>query len=97
MQRVEEIRRRRERAFYMKRMAGNKARAREADRKLVAENQHLLPPNMRDLKLTEKAEADESMEVASEEEEEMSEEETVKVKVPAKGRKVKAGDRMDID
>lgn len=43
MQRVSEIRQRRERVFYKKRMAGNKEREREANRKLVAENEHLLP------------------------------------------------------
>ncbi|MCJ1389498.1 ATPase-activating ribosome biosynthesis protein [Xylographa bjoerkii] len=43
MERVSEIRAKRERAFYIKRMAGNKERQREADRKLVAENEHLLP------------------------------------------------------
>lgn len=43
MQRVAKIRARRERAFYKKRMAGNKERERAANRKLVAENQHLLP------------------------------------------------------
>ena len=43
MQRVSEIKARRERAFYKKRMAGNKERQRAADRKLVAENEHLLP------------------------------------------------------
>ncbi|RFU34769.1 hypothetical protein B7463_g1516, partial [Scytalidium lignicola] len=43
MERVAEIRARRERVFYKKRMAGNKERQREVDRKLVAENQHLLP------------------------------------------------------
>ena len=43
MQRVSEIRAKRERAFYKKRMAGNKERQKEADRKLVAENGHLLP------------------------------------------------------
>ncbi|KAH8815695.1 60S ribosomal protein L24 [Xylogone sp. PMI_703] len=43
MERVAEIRARRERVFYKKRMAGNKERQREADRKLVAENEHLLP------------------------------------------------------
>ena len=43
MERVSEIRAKRERAFYKKRMAGNKERQREADRKLVAENEHLLP------------------------------------------------------
>ena len=49
MQRVGEIKQRRERAFYRKRMAGNKERRREADRKLVAENQHLLPIAERDV------------------------------------------------
>lgn len=43
MQRVSEIRAKRERVFYKNRMAGNKEREREADRKLVAENEHLLP------------------------------------------------------
>lgn len=43
MQRVSEIRARRERVFYRTRMAGNKERAKAADRKLVAENEHLLP------------------------------------------------------
>ena len=43
MQRVQEIRDRRERVFYKNRMAGNKERQRAADLKLVAENQHLLP------------------------------------------------------
>ncbi len=41
--RVNEIRARRERVFYKKRMAGNKEREREANRKLVEENSHLLP------------------------------------------------------
>ena len=48
MERVEEVRRRRERQFYRNRMRGNKERELEADRKLVAENQHLLPPQYRD-------------------------------------------------
>ncbi|EMF17817.1 Ribosomal_L24e-domain-containing protein [Sphaerulina musiva SO2202] len=48
MSRVQEIRDRRERQFYKERMKGNKARQLEADRKLVAENQHLLPPQYRD-------------------------------------------------
>jgi large subunit ribosomal protein L24e len=43
MERVSEIRQKRERVFYKKRMAGNKEREKEANRKLVAENQHLLP------------------------------------------------------
>ncbi|KAF2455933.1 ribosomal protein L24e-domain-containing protein [Lineolata rhizophorae] len=48
MQRVSEIRAKRERRFYRERMRGNKARQLEADRRLVAENQHLLPPEERD-------------------------------------------------
>ncbi|KAI8941230.1 ATPase-activating ribosome biosynthesis protein [Plenodomus lindquistii] len=47
MSRVSEIRARRERAFYKTRMRGNKQRQREEDRKLVEENQHLLPPSER--------------------------------------------------
>lgn len=43
MKRVSEIRARRERVFFKNRMAGNKERARAANRKLVAENEHLLP------------------------------------------------------
>jgi len=43
MKRVGEIRLKRERVFYKNRMAGNKERRRLADRKLVAENEHLLP------------------------------------------------------
>jgi large subunit ribosomal protein L24e len=48
MQRVSEVRAKREKVFYKKRMEGNKARQREANRKLVEENQHLLPLHMRD-------------------------------------------------
>ena len=48
MERVEEVRRRREKAFYRNRMKGNKEMELEADRKLVEENQHLLPPQYRD-------------------------------------------------
>ncbi|KAF2745284.1 hypothetical protein M011DRAFT_406717 [Sporormia fimetaria CBS 119925] len=47
MTRVTEIRARRERQFYKSRMRGNKARQRAEDRKLVEENQHLLPPSER--------------------------------------------------
>lgn len=43
MERVSEIRVKRERVFYKKRMAGKLEREREANRKLVAENEHLLP------------------------------------------------------
>ncbi|KAK6331089.1 ATPase-activating ribosome biosynthesis protein [Orbilia brochopaga] len=43
MQRVSEIQAKREWVFYKRRMAGNAAARREADRKLVQENQHMLP------------------------------------------------------
>ncbi|RKU40283.1 ATPase-activating ribosome biosynthesis protein [Coniochaeta pulveracea] len=43
MERVSAIRSRRERAFYKKRMAGKRARELAVARKLVAENEHLLP------------------------------------------------------
>jgi large subunit ribosomal protein L24e len=43
MKRISEIRSRRERAFYKKRMAGKRSRELADARKLVAENEHLLP------------------------------------------------------
>jgi large subunit ribosomal protein L24e len=43
MERIGEIRARRELAFYKKRMAGKRARTLAVARKLVAENEHLLP------------------------------------------------------
>ena len=48
MGRVEAVRARRERRFFRERMRGVKERDLETDRKLVAENQHLLPPRYRD-------------------------------------------------
>jgi large subunit ribosomal protein L24e len=48
MTRIEEIRGRRELRHYKERMRGNKARQLEADRKLVEENQHLLPVEERE-------------------------------------------------
>lgn len=43
MKRIGEIRARRERAFFKKRMVGKRARELAIARKLVAENEHLLP------------------------------------------------------
>lgn len=43
MERIEEIKAKRQRVFYKKRMEGNKERQRLEDAKLVAENEHLLP------------------------------------------------------
>jgi large subunit ribosomal protein L24e len=51
MARVSEIRARRERAFYRLRMQGNRERKMVDDRKLVEENQHLLPPDQRTVPL----------------------------------------------
>ena len=62
MRRVSEIRTRREKAFYKNRMRGNKQKQLESDRKLVAENQHLLP-------LKERAEAKEMLEAETKREE----------------------------
>ncbi|KAK5706996.1 ATPase-activating ribosome biosynthesis protein [Elasticomyces elasticus] len=80
MQRVSEIRARRERQFYKNRMRGNKAKQLEADRKLVAENQHLLPPQYRDqVEQVLDAEAQKvDMELAEEEDLELEEEEKLK-------------------
>ena len=48
MDRIGEIRAKRERRFYMSRMKGNRTRQLEEDRKLVRENAHLLPPGERE-------------------------------------------------
>ena len=80
MQRVSEIRARRERKFYRERMKGNKARELEADRKLVAENQHLLPPKYRD----EVKEVLKPMEVEVEQEELELDQRSQKLKTNAK-------------
>lgn len=84
MERVEEIRQKRERAFYKNRMLGNKERDLAADKKLVEENPVLL--RMREVELQRKLEKeqqkeqqqeeeDEEMEVDEEEEQEESEQE----------------------
>lgn len=97
MSRIEEIRQKREKAFYKNRMRGNKERQLAADRKLVEENPELL--RMRDVELRRKAErlerkaqSDDEMDVESEEEEESeaeseSETEAVKQKVVLKARR----------
>ena len=61
MQRVSEIRARREKVFFKNRMAGNKERERAANRKLVAENEHLLPRQRASERLA--AEVEEPLEV----------------------------------
>jgi large subunit ribosomal protein L24e len=103
MQRVSEIRSKRERQFYKNRMKGNKAKQMEADRKLVAENQHLLPPQYRD-QVQEVLDEDtmvEDLEEQTEELDPMEEEEELdlevqeKVKAPkAKGKNTKQKQRL---
>ncbi|KAK1065832.1 ATPase-activating ribosome biosynthesis protein [Friedmanniomyces endolithicus] len=107
MQRVSEIRARRERQFYKNRMRGNKATQMEADRKLVAENQHLLPPQYRDQvqevldveaqKVDMELAEEEDLEV--EEEEERLKEEKSKLKTKRKQRLVRGEgvEEMDVD
>ena len=68
MSRIEEIRQRRERAFYKNRMKGNKERQLAADRKLVADNPELL--RLREVELRRKAEKLAAKENAMEEDEE---------------------------
>lgn len=111
MQRVSEIRARRERAFYKQRMKGNKERQRAADRKLVEENQHLLPPSERAVvdemevervkARVEKRRKELEMDVEEEVESEELEEE-VKAKAPKTKRKLKmlrtgGVEAMDVD
>lgn len=86
MQRVSEIRVRRERVFYKNRMAGNKEREKAANRKLVAENEHLLPK----VKGSEKI-----MEVVQEEP--MVEELTVQVPEQRLKKKQKVKQRLLVD
>ncbi|MCJ1348754.1 ATPase-activating ribosome biosynthesis protein, partial [Peltigera leucophlebia] len=86
MERVAEIRAKRERVFYKNRMKGNKQREKDANRKLVAENEHLLP-RVRGSELKRRREEEqEGMEVEVEVEEDVvvvaedEEEEKVEVK-----------------
>ncbi|CAK9441053.1 uncharacterized protein LODBEIA_P49220 [Lodderomyces beijingensis] len=77
MSRIEEIRQRRERAFYKNRMKGNKERELAADRKLVADNPELL--RLREVELRRKAEKlaakENAIEEDGDEDEEVEEEE----------------------
>ncbi|ODV67246.1 hypothetical protein HYPBUDRAFT_153113 [Hyphopichia burtonii NRRL Y-1933] len=66
MSRVEEIRQKRERAFYKNRMRGNKERQLAADKKLIADHPELL--RMRDVELRRKEEKEAAKEAAMDEE-----------------------------
>jgi hypothetical protein len=87
MVKFSEVRARRERVFYKNRMSGNRERQLEADRKLVEENQHLLPMELRDQlqesTLEDSMILDEEMEVDTEEKVE------VVLKSAMKGKKSK--------
>ena len=94
MQRVSDIRAKRERVFYKKRMAGNKEKQKAANLKLVAENEHLLPR----IRASEKKQE----EVADPLTEEMTLEvptETMKRKRAVKQRLLVGGgvEKMDVD
>lgn len=104
MQRVSEIRNKREKQFYKNRMRGNRERQLEADKKLVAEHQHLLPPEYRDA--IEETLAEDPEETTMDlEEEELDEEELEaqkaqqKLKGKKKQRLVRGGgpEEMDVD
>jgi large subunit ribosomal protein L24e len=109
MARVSEIRAKRERAFYKARMRGNKQRQRDEDRKLVEENQHLLPPSERmaaeeveaEVDVAEvKAKVERRRKEIEMEESEMSEEETLPKMKSKRKLKMKVGggvEAMDVD
>ena len=98
MKRVAEIRARRERVFFKKRMAGNKERVRAANRKLVAENEHLLPRQRASERIA--AELERPMEVEAVEAVEELPVQRLKAKRMVK-QKIKVGsgveDEMDVD
>ncbi|KAF2428774.1 hypothetical protein EJ08DRAFT_636454 [Tothia fuscella] len=83
MQRYSEVKARRERVFYKNRMAGNRERQLEMDKKLVEENQHLLPKEYRTAQ-----EMAEEAEVGAMEVDEMEEdlEEDMEEELPTKMR-----------
>lgn len=73
MSRIEEIRQKRERAFYKNRMKGNKEKQLAADKKLVEQHPELL--RMREVELRRKAERQAAKENAMEQDVEIEEEE----------------------
>lgn len=109
MKRVEEVRQRRERLFYKERMKDNKDRQLAADRKLVEEYQHLLPPELRDevpehvrQKLEQMDVENEDLDEMDEEVEEEEEKTKIRAKVPKAKRKQKlivgkGVEDMDVD
>lgn len=101
MSRISEIRRKRERQFYKERMKGNRAAQLEADRKLVAENQHLLPPQYRDQaqEVTNDAMEEIAELTVEEQHQQKAVQDKLKTKVAKKQKLLRNGDteEMDID
>ncbi len=103
MDRVAEIRAKRERRFYKERMRGNREKEMLANAKVVAEGEHLLPRMKGSERLAVEAlERGETGKVAEEEEvvEETVEEARVKRKMKAKRRLLVGGgieDVMNVD
>ncbi len=89
MQRVSDIRAKRERVFYKNRMAGNKEREKAANRKLVAENEHLLPRIRASEKMAGEAKEEEPMV-----EEQTVEEQTMEVSATKQKKKMKGKQRL---
>lgn len=73
MARVEEIRQKRERAFYKNRMKGNKERQLALDKKLVESNPELL--RIRDVEIARKQAREEAKAAAADEDEDLEDEE----------------------
>lgn len=100
MKRVEEVRQRRERLFYKERMKHNKERQLAADKKLVEDYQHLLPPELRNEIPEHVRQKLEKMDVEQESEdldgmdEEVEEEEEEKTRVRAKVPKAKRKQKL---
>lgn len=89
MARVEEIRQKRERAFYKNRMRGNKDRQLAADKKLVEENPELLRVREVELRRKEEKLAAKESAMVEEDEEMMSEDEEMESESESEAEEVK--------
>ncbi|GME83247.1 unnamed protein product [Ambrosiozyma monospora] len=96
MTRIEQIRQRRERAFYKNRMKGNKERQIALDKKLVEDNPQLLKMREVEMRIKEEkaakkaakeAESDDEMDISEDEEMESEEEEELKQKIVLKNKR----------
>ena len=94
MKRVSEIRVRRERVFFKKRMASNKERTRAANLKLVAENEHLLPRQRASERIAEELAQPREVEPMKVPAQKLKQKERTKLRVRVGGG---VDDRMDVD